>query len=106
MVYTIFRYATMAGLSPFLYVPFYLVGIYAFIQEKEWIRIPALMWSYGLLLTMGVIVKEQLYGPLPTKDVMMFLAGYGGYVVMPVIVMARVARPPVFGSKKSKIKKN
>jgi hypothetical protein len=34
-------YATMAAFSPFLYTPFYLIAIYAFITEKEWIRIPS-----------------------------------------------------------------
>ena len=30
----------MAMFSPFLYAPFYAVAIYAFVTEKEWIRIP------------------------------------------------------------------
>lgn len=30
----------MAAFSPFIYCPFYAVAIYAFICEKEWIRIP------------------------------------------------------------------
>ena len=34
------RFETMAWFSPFLYVPFYLFAIYAFIFEKEWIRVP------------------------------------------------------------------
>ena len=30
----------MAWFSPFIYAPFYLVAIYAFVFEKEWIRAP------------------------------------------------------------------
>ena len=30
----------MAMFSPFIYAPFYIVAIYAFITGKEWIRIP------------------------------------------------------------------
>ena len=30
----------MSWFSPFLYAPFYVFAIYAFIYEKEWIRIP------------------------------------------------------------------
>ena len=36
------RYAAMGAFSPFLYCPFYLFAIYAFIKGKEWIRIPGL----------------------------------------------------------------
>ena len=31
----------MNWFSPFLYAPFYIVAIYAFIYEKEWIRVPS-----------------------------------------------------------------
>lgn len=31
---------TMAMFSPYIYAPFYLVAIYAFLYEKEWIRAP------------------------------------------------------------------
>ena len=34
------RFETLAWVSPFIYTPFYFVAIYAFICEKEWIRIP------------------------------------------------------------------
>ena len=34
------RFETMSWFSPFLYAPFYVFAIYAFIFEKEWIRIP------------------------------------------------------------------
>lgn len=86
----------MSMISPFVYMPFYVVVIYAFITEKEWIRIPCLMWGWGLLLTMLVILREQLYGPYPTKNLPLFLMGYGGYLVMPVVVMLRVIRLPLF----------
>ena len=36
------RFETMGWFSPFLYVPFYLFAIYAFIFEKEWIRVPGI----------------------------------------------------------------
>ena len=87
--------------SPFLYVPYYFVAIYAFIAEKDWIRIPTLMWGYGLLLTMVVVLREELFGAYPTKDVKLFLMGYGPYALMPIIIMARVARYPVFSKAQS-----
>ena len=35
-----YRYETMAWFSPFIYAPFYCFAVYAFIYEKEWIRVP------------------------------------------------------------------
>ena len=55
-----------------------------------------MLWGYGVLLTMVVIVREQLYGQYPTRDVKMFALSYGGYCIMPVLAMVRVLRAPVF----------
>jgi len=30
----------MGRFSPFIYIPFYFVAIYAMVMEREWIRIP------------------------------------------------------------------
>ena len=127
----------MAWFSPFIYVPYYVVAIYAFIFEKEWIRVPskstsqclycgiqgylvprplpaqltpsssshtALMWGWGLLLTMVVVLREELYGKYTTKDRLLFGLAYGGYLLMPLLIMLRVARTPVFSTKKVEIK--
>ena len=49
MAYCCFRYETMARFSPCIYLPFYIVAIYALIMEKEWIRIPC-EFAYVILL--------------------------------------------------------
>ena len=56
------------------------------------------MWGYGLLLSMVVVIREQLFGYYHTKDVLMFSFAYGSYVLVPIMVMLRVARTPVFGA--------
>lgn len=60
----------------------------------------ALMWGWGLLICMAVVTREELYGLYPTKDVQVFAAAYGAYALMPIIVMLRVARAPLFGKTK------
>jgi hypothetical protein len=65
----------MAWFSPVLYAPFYLVAIYAVTHSREWIRAPALMWAWGLLLTMVVIGRDAMYGPTPTTDPLTFWSG-------------------------------
>lgn len=64
-----------------------------------------LMWGWGLLLCMAVTVKEQLYGPYPTKNLTLFAIAYGGYIIMPLMVMLRVAWSPVFKTSKASDKK-
>lgn len=54
------------------------------------------MWGYGLLLTLFVVAREELYGQYAAPDVAVFLMAYGAYAVVPIIVMLRVASYPVF----------
>lgn len=49
-----------------------------------------------MLLTMIVVVREQLYGKYHTKDTTMFFLAYGAYIFVPLLVMFRVASAPVF----------
>lgn len=58
----------------------------------------ALMWSYGLLLMMAIVVREQLFGEFAAPDVLMFALAYGSYIVIPALVLLRVARAPVFST--------
>lgn len=55
----------MAWFSPFIYVPYYLVAIYAFIFEKEWIRVPSkstVTQSRTIVLTVNVCTVESKTG--------------------------------------------
>ena len=59
----------------------------------------ALCWAWGLLLSMVVIVREELYGEYPTKNVTVFAIAYGAYILMPMVVIIRMLQPPLFGGK-------
>ena len=61
---------------------------------------PVLMWGYGLLLSMFVVVREQLFGQYAAPDRLMFALAYGGYITIPILMMLRVAWTPVFGARK------
>ena len=105
-------------MSPFVYTPFYFIAVYAFICQKEWIRIPgfppirflytseyslslslALMWAWGMFLVLLACIREELVGPYKTSNVPVVLAAYGGYVAVPLLLMLRMASAPVFGNK-------
>ena len=46
---------------------------------------------------MVVIVREELYGEYPTKNVTVFSMAYGAYILMPIVVIIRMLQPPLFG---------
>lgn len=94
----------MSWFSPVLYVPFYVAAIYAFLTEKEWIRIPALMWGYGLLLSMFVILREEIFGEHASPNIGLIGLAYGPYVIIPTLLMLRVAWTPVFSLNPKKMK--
>ncbi|XP_065830938.1 uncharacterized protein [Oscarella lobularis] len=99
-------YRALALTSPFLYAPFYVLAIYAFINEREWIKIPGLCWSWGLILVMFPTFAEQLAGEHATKHVGLFLVAYLPYVVFPLLFAARLAIPStVFSPDSSLVKK-
>ena len=60
-----------------------------------------LCWAYGLLLTMIVIVREELYGEYPTKNVTLFAMAYGGYLLMPITIFMRMIQTPLFSKNKT-----
>ena len=63
---------------------------------------PALMWAWGLLLSLLACMREQIEGPYKTDNVPVIVAAYGGYILIPVLVMIRMAWSPVFSSNKKK----
>ena len=46
----------VTGLSAFVYGPFYLVLVYAFIKGKNWIQLPAVIYGTMISVITGVIV--------------------------------------------------
>lgn len=90
-------YQLLCGFSPVVYAPFYCIAIYAFIHEKEWIRVPCLVWAGMLLGSLpGVFVAELTYdaaeGEPATQPMgkLMFLAGYGSFLIVPALVIYRM----------------
>ncbi len=49
----------MAWYSPFLYTPFYIAAIYAFIFEKEWIRVPGKVVALNQISSQTELMSYQ-----------------------------------------------
>jgi len=82
-------YRVMAVVSPTIYLPFYLAAIYAFIFQKEWIRIPAIMWSTALILQLVIIFAEQFWGVYAAPHWEYIVYAYGGYFLVPILLLYR-----------------
>ena len=47
---------------------------------------------------MFVTIREELFGKYAAPDRTVFAMAYGSYLIVPILVMLRVAWTPVFGS--------
>ena len=63
----------------------------------------ALMWAWGMFLVLPACIREQMVGPYKTSNPAAIIAVYGGYMVVPVLIMIRVAFTPVFHTGKQKL---
>lgn len=86
----------VTGLSAFVYGPFYLVMVYAFIKGKNWIHVPAIMYGTAISVITGVIVfgVEFLGEPeWQCQNVPKFLSLNLPYVLVPILLIIRMRRP-------------
>eukprot|EP00887_Chlorella_sp_A99_P002386 scaffold10.g2386.t1 len=80
----------------FLQLPFFLLGSYAWIARKNWIRIPALIYGSFVASTMVPILAVLSTHRAPGYDPLVVTGFYLPYAVVPsiiVIYMALVERP-------------
>lgn len=79
-----------------LFGPFYLAAGYAFIRGRNWIRLPALVWSGTMLANVLIILMEERYGVSATPHFGIVLAFNLPWLLMPVAMILRMRRPDVF----------
>lgn len=107
------RYRSLALISPVVYAPFYVFAIYAFINQREWIKIPGmgmlilkignnatliecivellgLCWSWGMLIVMAAVMTEQFIGEYSTKNAALLCVGYLPYILFPLLFSLRL----------------
>lgn len=76
--------------------PFYFAALYAFIRRREWIRVPALVWSGTMLANVLIILMEEARGEHATDHFGMVLAANASWLLVPLLVIWRMRREPVF----------
>ena len=67
--------------------PFYAFAIYAFIKGKEWIRIPAIIYSSVMLSGVIVILSEEIWGMHASPKTGMVLMANVPWLLIPVLLL-------------------
>jgi hypothetical protein len=85
----------MSGISAWVYGPLYLLLAWAFWRGVEAARTPALVWAVAILYSLVVHLWMEFFGEYPAIRPVVLLLVYLPYVIVPIIVIARLrdARP-------------
>ena len=76
--------------------PFYAFAVYAFVRGRDWIRVPALVWSGMMLSNVLIILMDERYGVSATPKFGMVLAANAAWLLMPLAMMLRMRRDHPF----------
>jgi EXPERA (EXPanded EBP superfamily) len=89
----------VTGLSAFAYMPFYVVLVIALITGKNWIQLPSVIYATMIASITGIIVfGVEFFGEpeLRTHNPTKFLLFNLPYVLVPLILLARMRKPLPF----------
>jgi len=76
--------------------PFYLAALYAFARGRDWIRVPALVWSGTMLANVLIILMEERFGAHASPHFGVVLAANGSWLLMPLATIWRMRRDHPF----------
>jgi hypothetical protein len=89
----------VTGLSAFVYMPFYIVLVYALIRGRDWIQLPAVIYATMISTITGIIVfGVEFFGEpeFQTQNPVKFLAFNLPYVLIPLLLLVRMRKPMPF----------
>ena len=85
-------YRATIWLDVLAFGPFYAVAIYAYVRGREWIRIPSIVWASVLFTNVFIILFDELWGVHAAPRPAVVVAANGAWLVVPVVVVWRMAR--------------
>jgi hypothetical protein len=92
----------VTGLSAFVYGPFYLLLSWCLVKGKNWIQLPAVIYGTMISSITGVIVMGvEFFGEpeFQTHNAVKFLSLNLPYVLLPMLLVARMRKPLPFTRK-------
>jgi hypothetical protein len=76
--------------------PFYALGLYAFIRGRNWIRVPALVWSGLMLANVSIILFDERYGVTPAPNFLRVVGFNLLWLLFPILMIIRMRRDRPF----------
>jgi hypothetical protein len=76
--------------------PFYAAAIYAFLRGRNWIKVPALVWSGLMLANVLIILMDERYGVTPAPNFGLVVAANAPWLLLPFAVIFRLRRDQPF----------
>ena len=70
--------------------PFYAFAIYAFLRGRNWIRVPALVWSGTMMANVLIILMDERYGVTPAPNFLFVVALNLPWLLFPFAVIWRM----------------
>lgn len=89
----------MCTIDGFVFGPFYLVLIYAFVRECEWIRGPALLYAGAIVYSTLVYFGVEFLTELERADIVWVITINIPYTIVPILLALRVRPAPVFAAR-------
>ena len=92
----------VTGLSAFVYGPFYLVLVWAFIKGKNWIQVPAIIYGTMISVITGILVFGVEFFGEPEwqcQNPGKFLPLNLQYVIIPMLLIIRMRKELPFTRK-------
>ncbi|HET6343534.1 MAG TPA: emopamil-binding family protein, partial [Myxococcota bacterium] len=74
--------------------PFYFAALYAFIKGRNWIRVPALVWSGMMMSNVLILMFEEAYGDYPPPNLAIVFAANLSWFIFPLLMIWRMRREP------------
>jgi len=81
-------------LDAVLFGPFYVFAIYAFIKGKDWIRVPAIIFSSILFTNVFIICSEEIWGAIPALNLPMVVMANAPWFLLPVFLIWKMWKNP------------
>lgn len=74
----------------YVFAPFYLLGAYAFIRGRDWIRLPAIVWATMMFTIVCIILNEEAFGAHRTDHLPLVIGANLSWLIFPILVVWRV----------------
>ena len=85
------RYQIFLNMRVFVFVPFYLVAVYAFARQRVWIQPWCLLWAGATIGMHLPIIADNLAGAISAQP-LMYLSIHGAPIA--VLIILHATRPP------------